>query len=86
MKYFDLDKEEQELFEDIERGKFKRVKEVEKAKKEAVVAAKNTLQKSKNLNIRISQKDLLKLKSKSVNEGIPYQTLAFSFLHRAVSE
>ena len=45
-------------------------------------AARNTLNKTKNINIRLSEKDLHKLKVKAAEDGIPYQTLAGSVLHR----
>jgi predicted DNA binding CopG/RHH family protein len=42
--------------------------------------------KTKNINIRISEYDLEKLREKSEEEGIPYQTLIASVLHKYVSE
>jgi len=42
--------------------------------------------KTKNINIRISEYDLKKLREKSEEEGIPYQTLISSVLHKYVSE
>jgi len=44
--------------------------------------ADNTLEKTKNINLRLPQKTILKLKAKAVAEGIPYQTLASSVLHK----
>ena len=44
-----------------------------------------TLNKTKNINIRLSEKDVLKLKTKAIETGIPYQTLVSSILHRFVS-
>ncbi len=84
MKYFELTKEEDKLLDDIEAGKFVVVKDLDKAKKNATAAAVNTLQKAKNINIRLSQKDLQKLKTKAAKEGLPYQTLASSIIHRSV--
>lgn len=86
MKYFELDQEEKQLLEEIERGEWKPVKDFAKAKKEAMAAARNTLNKSKNINIRLSERDLLKLKAKAVKEGLPYQTLAASILHKYTQE
>jgi predicted DNA binding CopG/RHH family protein len=86
MKYFELDKEEKELLEELERGEWVPVKNQAKAKKEAMQIAKNTLAKTKNINIRLTQRDLLKLKAKAAREGIPYQTLAASVIHRATAE
>ena len=42
--------------------------------------------KTKNINIRISEYDLEKLREKSDIEGIPYQTLVSSILHKYVSD
>jgi len=42
--------------------------------------------KTKNINIRISEYDLLRLRQRSEEEGIPYQTLIASVLHKYVSD
>ncbi|EKD84940.1 MAG: hypothetical protein ACD_38C00138G0004 [uncultured bacterium] len=86
MKYFELTKEEEEILKAVEAGEFKRVKNFEQAKKDAIEAAKNTVKKNKNINLRISERDLLKLKAKAIEEGIPYQTLAASILHKYASQ
>ena len=86
MKYFELDKEEQEMLDSIERGEWVSVKNFAKVKKELMAAARHTLNKTKNINIRLSERDLHKLKARAVREGIPYQTLAASILHRSASE
>lgn len=85
MKYFELTKEEKKLLKEIEAGKFKRAKNFQKAKREVILAAKNTLNKNKNINIRLSERVLAKLKAKAVEQGIPYQTLVSSVLHRFVA-
>jgi len=82
MKYFELDKEEKELLEEFEKGEWIPVKNQAKAKKEAMEAARNTLNKTKNINLRLSERVVAKLKAKAAEEGIPYQTLASSILHR----
>ena len=84
MKYYELTKEEKRILENIESGKYKRVKNFEAEKKRAEQIARNTLNKTKNINIRLSEKTLLKLKAKAIKEGIPYQTLASSILHKFV--
>jgi len=50
-----------------------------------VEAILSTVNKTKNINIRISAHDLEKVKHKSVEEGIPYQTLISSVIHKYVS-
>lgn len=48
----------------------------------AVRTAKNTLNKSKHISIRLSEKDLNKLKAKSLESGIAYQTLIGVLIHQ----
>jgi len=86
MKYYELTKEEQEILDAVESEKFKSVPDLAKQKKLMRQYAKNTLNKTRNINIRLSEHDLLKLKAKAAHEGIPYQTLASSILHRSASE
>lgn len=81
-KYFELDEEEQRILEEFERGEWKPVKDFTKRKKELIEAARNTSNKTKNINIRLSERDLHKLKVKAAKQGIPYQTLAASILHQ----
>lgn len=85
MKYYELDSEEKQILKDFEEGKYKSAKKAQLKRSELKKSASNTLSKSKNINIRLSQKDLLKLKSKAATEGIPYQTMVSSVLHRFVS-
>ncbi len=46
--------------------------------------ANNTLAKTKTISIRISKRDLLRLKAIAAEEGMPYQTLISSTLHKRV--
>tara|TARA_Y100001934_G_scaffold257317_1_gene326349 strand:+ start:394 stop:672 length:279 start_codon:yes stop_codon:yes gene_type:complete len=48
-------------------------------------AARNTLNKDKRINIRISARDLDALQRRANRFGMPYQTLISSVLHRYVS-
>lgn len=86
MKYYELTKEEKQLLKEVEAGEWKRVKNFEKEKKEAILAARYTLSKTKNINIRVSAKTLFKLRSRAAAEGIPYQTLASSVLHKFATQ
>ena len=86
MKYYELDDEEKQLLEEIERGEWVPVKNFAKRKEELIQIAKNTLNKTRNINIRLSERDLHKLKTKAAREGIPYQTLVSSILHRSTAE
>jgi predicted DNA binding CopG/RHH family protein len=82
MKYYELTSEEKQILEDFEKDKFAEVKDSKKKAKLYKKYAKNTLSKTKNINIRLSEKVLAKLKAKAARQGIPYQTLASSVLHR----
>ncbi|MBI2066268.1 hypothetical protein HYT60_02095 [Candidatus Woesebacteria bacterium] len=86
MKYYELTKEEKQILKDYEDGKFVPVKNLNKIKQELKLVAKNTLDKTKNINIRITQKVLYKLRRKAMEEGIPYQTLVSSILHKYTSQ
>ncbi len=77
----ELDKEEKELLEDIEKGEFVRTADIDKEKEYALRAAGNFLEKKRNINIRISEYDYLRLKRKSAETTIPYQTLIAAFIH-----
>lgn len=82
MKYFDLDKEEAQILADYDAGLFKPVKNQAEMRKKLELAAKNTLAKTRNVNLRLSEKVFIKLKAKAAAFGIPYQTMASSVLHR----
>jgi len=86
MKYYELTDEEKRLSEDFDKGELVSIdKSVQKAKEYRKIA-KATLNKSKNINIRLSEKDLQKVKAKAVEDGIPYQTLVSSIIHRFVNK
>lgn len=78
MKLYRLDAEEKQILEDFDKGEFVSVKNLEKVKKEFQAIARNTV----NINLRLSEKVVAKLKAKAAKAGIPYQTLASSVLHR----
>ena len=86
MKYYELDLVEQAMLEAVENGEFAPVPDPQKAKAEAVTAANNTLSKTRNINLRLSERDLYRLKARAIQEGIPYQNLAASILHKAAAK
>lgn len=82
VKVYELDPEEKEILEAYERGEFVPVKDQSAMKQKMRLAVKYTLEKRKNINIRIAHRDVQRLKVKAMQEGIPYQTLAASILHK----
>ena len=76
MKY--LDKEEKEFVESYEKGEWKPIKN----KRVYIQAAKESMAKNKRINIRLTSKDYHDIQVKAAEEGIPYQTLISSIIHK----
>jgi predicted DNA binding CopG/RHH family protein len=82
-----MDEYELELLDAIDdASEFERVENFEDELMEAKLAAKNFLNKTKNVNIRIPEFDMLMLKRKSAELNIPYQTILSSLIHQYVTE
>ena len=77
-----LDQEEKDLIESIEREEWRSVKNIKQEKEKAIAAARNTLKKDKRINLRLTQKDYRQIQIKAIEEGIPYQTLISSIVHK----
>ena len=76
---------EQEILASFERGEWKPVRNQKREIARLRTAAEATLLKNKRVNIRISSRDLEGLQAKAAEEGVPYQTLMASVLHKFVS-
>ena len=85
MNKINLDKEEQETLDSFERGEWKSVPDVKAEIKKHQAYARKTLKKDRRINIRISSKVLQEIKAIAIEDGIPYQTLMSSILHRYVT-
>jgi predicted DNA binding CopG/RHH family protein len=79
-----LDKDERQLLKAYEAGEFESVLTPAR-KKEIQAIATHTFKKDKRINIRISSRDLDAIQKRALMEGIPYQTLVSSILHKYVS-
>jgi predicted DNA binding CopG/RHH family protein len=77
-----LDQEEKDLMESIEHEEWRSVKNIKREKEKAIAAARNTLKKDKRINLRFTQKDYRQIQIKAIEEGIPYQTLISSIVHK----
>lgn len=80
-----LSKEERELLGSVERGEWKSVENLESEIARYRAAAAATTRKDKRVNIRMSERDLLQIQRKAAEEGLPYQTLIASVLHKYVN-
>jgi predicted DNA binding CopG/RHH family protein len=85
MKKIVLDDEEKDILETYERGEWVPVKNPKKEINKLQKYARNTLQKDKRINIRMSSKDLDQVQVIAAQEGMPYQTLVSSIIHKYVS-
>ena len=79
-----LDGEEQELLGSFERDEWRSVTGREAEIERYRQYARATFKKDMRVNIRISRKDLEALQKRALEEGIPYQTLMGSVLHKYV--
>ena len=76
-----LDEYEKEILEAYENGMLK----PSKLQDDYKTIARNTMKKNRKINIRISENDLSALQRRAAREGIPYQTLIGSVLHKYAS-
>ena len=77
-----LQKDELELLASYEAEEWKSAKKLKEQKEQYRIYARATFRKDKRINIRISEKDLLDLQKRAIRQGIPYQTLLSSVLHK----
>ncbi|MDA3922676.1 MAG: hypothetical protein PF501_18665 [Salinisphaera sp.] len=79
-----LDREEREILEAFEAGRTQSVKNALDTKKRHEAYAEAMFKKDARINIRITSRDLRGLQKKALADGIPYQTLVASILHKYV--
>jgi predicted DNA binding CopG/RHH family protein len=78
-----LTREESKLRQAVEREEWVSLGRAKSRKvKSYVDAAKATLRKNRRINIRINEADLQAIQERALEEGIPYQSLVSSVLHK----
>lgn len=82
MKKQTMDLEERELVASYERDEWQPIKNKRSEIAKLQQYARNTLQKNKRINIRLVERDLVGIQTKAIEEGLPYQTLISSILHK----
>ena len=85
MKKKNVNNEEKDILDSYEQGQWKPVKNRKREIEKLQQYARNTLQKDKRINIRMSSKDLDRVRVMAIQQGIPYQTLISSIIHKYVS-
>ena len=78
-------KEEKAIMTSVENGEWAPVRDINEFKKKLAGAAAQTGLKNFRINIRIAGRDVAALKTRALEEGIPYQTLAAMILHKYVT-
>jgi predicted DNA binding CopG/RHH family protein len=77
-----LDTNEKDILDSVERGEWRSVRSVKRDRSRYSRYAKATFRKDRRVNIRISTKDLEAIQKRALEEGLPYQTLISSLLHK----
>lgn len=80
-----LTDEERAILESVERAEWRSVPELAKEKRRYQAAARAAQRKDKRVNIRMTQSDLVRFQKKAAEEGLPYQTLISSVLHKYIN-
>ena len=84
MKNPKLDKYERELLKSYNKGEWKSTNPTKAELRHYAAVARATL-KNQRINIRLSQQDLRGIQTRAIEEGLPYQTLISSIIHKYVS-
>ncbi len=77
-----LSAEEREILDGFERGELRSATGEVRELKEARQAARNTFNKTRRVNLRVTERDFDLAHSRAREEGIPYQTLLSSIIHK----
>jgi len=77
-----MNKEEKELLKSFEKGEWKKVGNYKSLLNDSKIAAKEFLKKDTRINIRLNSLDLDLIKKIAVREGLPYQSLISSIIHK----
>jgi predicted DNA binding CopG/RHH family protein len=80
-----LDRDEAELLDSYEAGEWRTIEGWEAEAQRYKEYARAMFKKDRRVNIRLSSRDLEEIQKKALREGIPYQTLMASILHKYVS-
>lgn len=77
--------EEREILDRFERDELRPIPEAEREMELARRMARNTFNKTRRVNLRVTERDFNLAHSRAREEGIPYQTLLSSVIHKYLS-
>ena len=81
----EMSAEERDILDRFERGELRSALDAEREVEIARQAARNTFNKTKRVNLRVTERDFNLAHSRAREEGIPYQTLLSSVIHKYLS-
>ena len=84
-KHIDIEQYEQAILQDLNEGNFVSTRDADKQIALAKQAAANYIKRDNRVNVRISGSDLNMIKKRAIQEGLPYQTLLASIIHKFVT-
>ncbi len=80
-----LSPEERDILERFERNELRPIPDAEREAEFAREAAHNTFKKTKRVNLRVTERDFNLAHARAMEEGVPYQTLLSSVIHKYLS-
>lgn len=78
-------KEEKEIVDFIETKKPESIKDVSEKMSKIKAAVTSKYTKRKAINLKVLESDIERFKAKALEEGMPYQTLINSILHKYIT-
>jgi predicted DNA binding CopG/RHH family protein len=79
---FKLTPGEKRMEDSLLKHGYSSVPNVEAEKSKAIQVAKNTVAKNRAITIRVSDRNLMRLKAAAAREGVPYQTFVSSLIQK----
>ena len=80
-----MNAEERDILDRFDRGELRSAPGVEREIDAARRAARNTFNKTRRVNLRVTERDFNLAHSRAREEGMPYQTLLSSVIHKYLS-
>ncbi len=80
-----MDTEERDILSRFEMGELRPSPDATREIKAAQEAARNTFNKTRRVNLRVTERDYMLAHTRAREEGIPYQTLLSSVIHKYLS-
>jgi predicted DNA binding CopG/RHH family protein len=80
-----LTKEEKNILDSVENGEWERIPNFKNEVNRYQEAARATVRKDKRVNIRMTERDFIHFQKTALHEGLPYQTLISSILHKYIN-